>query len=109
MAKKKLKKVNSAHKEKVEVLDYLSSYVEVVWLDAASGNGWESAGHEIDNNEVLSLGWLLRVTPKEITLAADVSNEPVLEMQHNRRLTIPRGCIRTMRRRSFGKKSNKDT
>ncbi len=66
--------------------------VHVVWMDAATNHGWESAEEAVDGgaaHECESVGYLLRQTKEEIVLVQTIGGSDV-----NGRITIPRPWIR---------------
>lgn len=80
----------------------IDTYVEVVWVDAVVSQGWEDNTHGEKAHEVRSVGWILKNSKKELILAADVSNDDIEDLEHNRRIVIPKGWVKKMTKKSFG-------
>lgn len=60
-------------------------YVE--WADATTDDGWDS-DHKLETHIIKSVGFLIKVTDRDIVIAADWS-----EPESNRRLAIPKAWI----------------
>lgn len=80
----------------------LDEYVECIWTDAVVDHGWSDTAEDQKSHEVWSVGWVLKNSKKELVLAADVSNDDVEDVEHNRRIVIPKGWIKKLTKKRFG-------
>lgn len=81
----------------------LDTYYEVVWDDAVvDEGGWSQTTEDQKTHEVRSVGWILKKSKSGIVLAADVSNDEIEDIEHNRRIVIPQGFIKKITKRKFG-------
>jgi len=73
--------------------------VEVTWVDAASDrNGWQPIGDEEakpTQQVIYTIGYLLEKTDRYVHLAQSISESMD---QTAERITIPAGCVLSMRR-----------
>lgn len=82
----------------------LRTRIEVEWVDSSSRGQWDSVeGYKIKTARALrirSIGYLLRSDRSEIVLIQSMGvNADVADS-----VTIPRGCVKTVRRLSGGLK-----
>lgn len=75
-------------------MKYPYPLVEVVWVDAETGHGWE----EEDETEpmlpvVVTAGFLLKQTEELVCIASSVS----ATKNHNGRISIPTGMVKSLK------------
>lgn len=66
-------------------------FVEVIWEDAASNDGWISNTEDTSPEIIISRGWLIRETNKYITIASALHCSSAEEIGSTQ--TIPIGMI----------------
>jgi hypothetical protein len=71
-------------------------FVEVVWHDATADSAWCDEGDLPDLTVIVSRGWLCRETERAVTLAASIGGSKT-KAEVGEVITIPRGCIATVR------------
>jgi hypothetical protein len=72
-------------------------FYEVTWHDATSENAW--VGHDAlpDVSVFVTRGWLVRKTTRCLTLAATITGEATAKSDVGEVITIPRGCVVSMK------------
>lgn len=70
-------------------------FVDVTWIDANSGTGWQKMKDVPEGSVCSTRGWLIKETPDWITVAATVGSPDGVshEPEFNQVITIPQGCI----------------
>lgn len=68
-----------------------STFVEVVWEDAASNDGWVSHTDDTTPEIIVSRGWMIKDEEKYITIASAIHKSSKDEIGSTQ--TIPRGMI----------------
>ncbi|MCZ2099180.1 MAG: hypothetical protein LC121_23560 [Anaerolineae bacterium] len=69
----------------------LPKVVAIVWLDAVAGAGWTDHDEAPEAATIYTVGFLVKKTRKEVTIATSVG-----DTEHNGSMTIPRGMIQSM-------------
>lgn len=67
--------------------------VAIQWLDAVAGAGWTDHADAPEASVIYSVGFLVKKTRKEVTIATSVG---AADNEHNGSMTIPRGMIQSM-------------
>lgn len=85
----------------------IGKYVEIIWNDASTSHGWSNNADNETYHQIRSVGWIIKDTPEQVTIASDISDgspdpDSVGVIEHNRRLNIPKDWIKKIRKRSFG-------
>src|SRR6266403_3822988 len=68
-----------------------STFMEIVWEDASSNDGWSSQSDDHETETVITRGWVVKQTDKSITLAGSVG--PTKDDTFGSTQTIPCGMI----------------
>lgn len=73
----------------------MPKFVEVTWLDANSGNGWEKVGDLPKVSVCTTRGWLVREDLDGIVIAATIGspNGDQEEPEYNQSICIPMGMV----------------
>ncbi len=75
-------------------MKYPFPLVEITWVDAGTGHGWEQAEElEATAFEVVTVGFLVRESKDALVIASTVCPEKTC----NSRITVPTGMVRTRR------------
>ncbi|SRR6266403_1430523 len=68
-----------------------NTFMEIVWEDASSNDGWSSQSDDHETETVITRGWVVKQTDKSITLAGSVG--PTKDDTFGSTQTIPCGMI----------------
>ena len=71
-------------------------FVEIVWHDAVSDNSWCSVSKTREVARITTRGWLIKKTPKAVTVAATFGGAEEEELEVNQILVIPRGWLESV-------------
>jgi hypothetical protein len=78
--------------------------VEVEWIDSAFTRGWRDPDEMLSESgcmNCISVGYLIRKTPKMVTIVQshhDLKREQRFHDSWSEALSIPRSCVRKIRR-----------
>jgi hypothetical protein len=78
-------------------------FVVVQWHDAAVSSGWADGHDGHSSHLIVSAGWLVNETERDIVIAGDFSPDPrdPTRYETNRRLAVPKAWVKKLKRMSI--------
>jgi hypothetical protein len=72
-------------------------FVEIIWLDANSEDGWTDRDEMLAAPMVISRGWLVKKDKNAYHIAASIADAPD-DFDIAQGMTIPRGMVKSFRK-----------